>query len=129
MKTIIKVFCVLLLSLASECDEPFEYSDNSRLVVEATLRYSDGGLAKNETVMLQTVRSAILAETVSDANGRIFLTTPLGNYPIVLSVAKNTILSVSRFPEKIKVYSNTNVLGDLTNSYYDFGTVQIKPIN
>ena len=129
MKNILKIIGILLFCLASECSSTFEFVDDSRLVIEGTLRHSNGTVASDKSVILQSVENIYLADVKSDSNGRFFITSPMANYPIILFVNNNEILSVSQFPEKLKIVSNKKVLTDLTNSYYEFGSIEIKPMN
>ena len=124
MKTLLKIFLICLISLASECDVPFSYIDDSRLIVEGTLRYANGDIAADKTVILQS-DGFILNQAVSDSKGKFYITSPKANKKIYWYCQEYKIGVVQRYPS----FSNAAAISDFSKSYYDLGTIELIPIN
>lgn len=124
MKIALKIFLICLISLASDCDVPFSYIDDSRLIVEGTLRLSNGDIAANKTVNLQS-DSFILNQTVSDNNGKFYITSPKANKKIYWYCPEYKIGVVQQYPS----FSNAAAISDFSKSYYDLGTIELIPVN
>lgn len=124
MKTIIRILIVSIFSLASECGAPFAYVDNTRLVVEGTLRLSSGQLAVNKQVTMYSDGN-VMNTTTSDQNGRFNITSPGTNKGFTLYFSSYRIGTVSNYPE----FSNDSKISNFTKGYYDLGTIELIPLN
>jgi len=129
------LFYVLSLAILSGCSgsyaPPFEYIENSRIIVEGYVANQNGTPIANHKVDLMSSQMTDIGSTFTDASGRFFLSTPRGNYAYSLEVGTFSILSADRYTNLLK--SNPQDLpnyfpkfGSLTGLYYNFGTIKIN---
>lgn len=122
-------FIIYLVSSGGSCDsQPFKYEDNSRLVVEAYLVNESMVPMPNQQAQINTTSDDFqltIKQVVSDVNGKIFISIPKGNNPMILSFPNKDIV-VSTYYSEIIMKGNPNWMGFLNKSYYNFGTIIIK---
>lgn len=120
---------VYLVSSGGSCDsQPFQYKDNTRLVIEAYLvNESMVPIAsqKAEVMSISEDISFAIKGVVSDNNGKIFISIPKGNNPMSLSFPNKDII-ISTYHSEIIMKGNPNWMGFLNKSYYNFGTIILK---
>ncbi len=122
----------LLILLASDCSAPFEYADNSRLVIEGRLLQSDGSTVTGQDVLLYTASSGssvIIHQVTSDSQGNFYITSPKGNYPLVVEF-KNKDFEVNARYTALKKLQNgrADILTNFSESYYNLGSIIVKPV-
>ena len=132
MKKLIIMFSISFISCGGSSAPPFEYNDNSRLVIEAVLQSENGDILQNQKMEVYPKygsNSQPIKTIVSDSNGRIFLSIPFGNYAYSIYFSGKKIVSMQRNQELIHFDTNTNEnSGELINfsqTYYDLGIVKL----
>lgn len=124
MKTLVKIILICTFSLASDCGVPFDYVDNSRMIVDGSLRYSTGATARNQQVRLVS-EGNVLTEGFSDNNGKFSITSPKTNKTTNLVFDRHRVGTVTNFP----ALSNTAMELNQNLSIINLGMVELKPIN
>ena len=126
------MFSISFISCGGSSAPPFEYTDNSRLVIEAVLQNENGDILQNQKMEVYPKHgsnSQPIKTIVSDSNGRIFLSIPFGNYAYSIYFSGKKIVSMQRNQELIHFDTNTNEnSGELINfsqTYYDLGIVKL----
>jgi hypothetical protein len=132
MKSII-ISLLFLMSSGGSCEPdipPFEYSNNTRTVIEAKLVNEDMTALANQTVPLMSYNGReriIIGSAVSDANGKIFISAPKGNNPMYLEFKNKKILYATNYHDLIHTSDyQEDIIGTLPGSYYDFGIITLK---
>lgn len=131
MKAIV-VSLLFLMSSGGSCEStpPFEYSNNTRIVVEAKLVNEDMTPLSSQTVYLKSFSSStriVVSGAISDDNGRIFISAPKGNNPMYLEFVNKDIVYTTNYSNLIHAPSSgDHWLGFLPNSYYDFSIITLK---
>lgn len=127
------IFLVFLMSSGGSCESapPFEYANNSRVVVEAYLVDENMNPLKNQSVALMSYdkyQRIILNQVRSDERGKVFITSPKGNRTIFLEFSGQKIIYATNYPDLVHANNNyEDWIGDLSGSYYNFGIISLKP--
>jgi hypothetical protein len=132
MKAKILIYSIFLTSLIS-CSgnssiPPFSYNDNTRIVIEGKLFDENQNVISNQLVQLygnQNGGPVLLCEVNSDNNGDFFITSPQGNYLILMAFNGKNIISTA--PGGI-LLANSSLLGFEPNkgSYFNFNQIVLS---
>jgi hypothetical protein len=139
MKRIFYFIPIIFLSFircgsSGEIVPPFKYSDNTRIVIEGKVYLDTGVVLVNQEVELRArsgsiAGSVVVQSTVSDADGKIFVTTPRGNNSMFLTFPNKKVVQ-SSINNNLVFSASSSVgvsgIGFLSESYYNFGTIVLK---
>jgi hypothetical protein len=128
------IFLFVRCGSSGEIVPPFGYSDNTRIVIEGKLYINSGGVLANQEVELRARSgsisgSVVVQSTMSDADGKIFVTAPRGNNSMFLTFPNKTVVQSSI--NNNLVFNASSIvgvsgIGFFNESYYNFGTIVLK---
>ncbi len=138
----IKIFFVTVISLLlSNCGgsgsslPPFEYGENSRIILEGILQNPDGSPAQNQPLELQAYRYDIFVvnSTFSDGQGKFFISAPKSNYEYSLVFNNKNIISMQTNQSLLIENKDIppfyyGVIPKLIKNYYDFKIIKITSL-
>ena len=132
MKNLLIMFSISLISCGGSSTPPFEYTDNSRLVIEAVLQNESGDILQNQKIEVYPSygsNGSPIKTVFADSSGKIFLSIPFGNYAYSIYFSGKKIVSMQRNQELILFDTNTNEnsggLINFSQTYYDLGIVEL----
>lgn len=136
MKNTFVLFALFLISCGGGGSlPPFEYKDNSRIVIEGILLDQDGHPLPNQSVNLAFTKyqTEIVKNVVSDSNGYFFMSVPKSNYNYYLILDNKDIISIENYSSLLTVDSQNSPLfygtiGNLNATYYNFGNIKLISI-
>ena len=134
MKNILIFFLIVLTSCSGPTSPPFAFEDNTRFIIEATLKSETGVVLNNQKVELNSGvinnQNIVVKTLYSDANGSIFLSVPKANYNYFLNFVDKRIVSMQNYKTLIfkdnSTGENSGSLTGFSNSYYNLGIITLK---
>lgn len=136
MKTVVIMMLsfIVIFSLGSSCgDSPFEYTTNSRIILEGRLLDINNQPLVNQKVSLKSfdVENIVTVTfIISDGNGYFFLSSARGNNSTFLDFEGKDIVSVERNSDLVKQpFGSMDWIGFLNENQYNFGTVVLEDFN
>lgn len=132
MKFLALLFVYLMTSSGScESISPFEYENNSRIVLKGILLNENGEVLQNQSIQLLSPDGSgtiIVKEVFSDNLGKMFLSSPKGNNPVYIVFPNKDIVNVMNNISLVNQpsYGERHWIGYLIDSYYDFGFIKLK---
>jgi hypothetical protein len=105
---------------------PFQYKDNSRIVIEGRLINPNQSAAANQLVQLFAknggYQDVLINQAVSDSQGDFFITSPKGIYSMYIVFPEKNVSATSNNSYLIKQFQWMG-LGYLDGTYYKFNSV------
>ncbi len=105
---------------------PFEYKDNTRIVIEGKLINPNQSPAANQLVQLYALnggyQDVLINEAVSDNQGDFFITSPKGIYSMYIVFPDKNVSATSNNSYLIKQFQWMG-LGYLDGTYFKFNSV------
>lgn len=136
-KTILYLASIFLISCGGESAPPFQYQDNSRIVLEAYLVNESGIPLANQSADLYTFRyntQITVKEVHSDNDGKIFISAPKANYNYSLGFVNKNIISMQNYSVLLQEDGNHlpyyyGFIDGLNDTYYNFGIIKVINYN
>ena len=133
--TILLIF--IFFSCGGDYSVPFEYQDNSRIILEGKLVDNLGNALPNQSAEIFTFKSSTritVIEVFSNNEGAIFISVPKSNYKYSLGFIYKQIISITKYPELMIEDTNNpgtfyGFTSNLTLDYYDLGTIKLANFN
>ncbi|WP_395051860.1 hypothetical protein [Flavobacterium sp.] len=138
MKKIVAILLIFVFySCGGEYSVPFEYQDNSRIILEGKLVDNLGNALPNQSAEIFTFKSSTritVIEVFSNNEGAIFISVPKSNYKYSLGFSYKQIISITKHPELMIEDTNNpgtffGFTSNLTSDYYDLGTIKLANFN
>jgi hypothetical protein len=134
------LFYLISLKLLISCSggsplPPFEYSENTRIIIEGVLINEDGSPLSGQVIELKFKRYEF--ETVkkinSEKDGKFFISVPKSNYEYslffedkrIISIQKTGGILTSDIENPPLFYGNINML---ISNYYNFKNIKLKSL-
>ena len=136
-----KVLIILIIYTFYSCDSsftvPFEYQNDSRIILEGKLVDNLGNALPNQSAEIFTFKSSTritVIEVFSNNEGAIFISVPKSNYKYSLGFIYKKIISITKHPELMIEDTNNpgtfyGFTSNLTLDYYDLGTIKLANFN
>lgn len=129
---------LITVSLLTSCSgvsplPPFEYSENTRIIIEGIINDSEGNALSGQVIELKFKRYEYQSvyKTVSNSVGGFYISVPKSNYEYTLFFEDRKIISVQKQQgiltadiENPPLFFGT--IGNLINNYYNFNVIKLK---